>query len=284
LLPPDQAAPLREEAARHATIALKLDKHAADAWLAREMLRPPTDWVGREALLRKAVSVDPDWPHTNGFLGKFLMETGRMREAAIYGQRASAADLQIDWRPYGASMACAAGQAEQIIPDLQQRLATSANDPTVRWALRWCLVAAGRYPEAEKLAENAPPGPPTVFSYVRAALHALATGAAADRAQAQSMIGKLSLSNGTLPLVIELSAVLGDVDTAFRLSDQFTPGYPMTGDTSFMFSPLTASMRNDRRFFVLARRFGLAQFWRTTGRWPDFCESARMAECRKGAA
>jgi hypothetical protein len=119
---------------------------------------------------------------------------------------------------------------------------------------------------------------------VRAALHALATGAAPDRAQAQSMIGKLSLSNGTLPLVIELSAVLGDVDTAFRLSDQFTPGYPMTGDTSFMFSPLTASMRNDRRFFVLVRRFGLAQFWRTTGRWPDFCESARMAECRKGAA
>jgi TolB-like protein len=281
LLPPEQAAALREESARHATIALSLDPRSADAWLAREMLRPPTDWAGREALLRKAVSVNPDWPHSNGFLGKFLMETGRMREAAIYGQRAAAADLQIDWRPYGASMACAAGQTDQVIPDLQQRLATAANDPTIRYSLRGCLLAAGMYREALKLAGPAKPGPVSLPTYLRAATEALASGSTADRSHAQAMIGQLKLGNGTLSPIIEMSAALGDVDTAFRLADQFTPGYPMTGaELSFLFRPTTASMRRDPRFFPLMKRFGLAQFWQSTGRWPDFCSGDQLAGCK----
>jgi TolB-like protein len=284
LLPPEQAAAIREESARHAALALALDPHSADAWLAREMLKLPTDWSAREALLRKAVSVNPDWPHTNGFLGKFLMETGRMREAATYGQRAAAADLQIDWRPYGAAMVCAAGQPEQVIPDLQQRLATTANDPIVRWSLRGCLLAAGEYREALKLAGPATAGAVTVPTYIRAAIQGLASGSAADRAHAESMVSKLKLGNATLPLIIELSAALGDLDTAFRLTGQFSPGYPMTGDTSFLFSPLTASMRGDPRFFPLMKRYGLAQFWRTTGRWPDFCQGAQMGACRSAAA
>ena len=111
LLPPDQASGVRAEAARAAKRALELDPHAADAYVASEMLLPPTEWAERETLLRKAVSVDPDWPHANGFLAMFLTETGRMREAATYGQRAAAADLQIDWKPFGAKMACDAGQA-----------------------------------------------------------------------------------------------------------------------------------------------------------------------------
>ena len=83
LLPPDQASGVRAEAARAAKRALELDPHAADAYVANEMLLPPTEWAERETLLRKAVSVDPDWPHANGFLAMFLTETGRMREAAI---------------------------------------------------------------------------------------------------------------------------------------------------------------------------------------------------------
>ncbi|HEY7007273.1 MAG TPA: TIR domain-containing protein, partial [Sphingomicrobium sp.] len=110
LLPPDQASGIRAEAARAANRALELDPHSADAYVAREMLLPPTQWAKREALLRKAVAVDPKWPHRTGFLAMLLTETGRMRESAIYGQRAAAADLQIDWKPYGARMACDAGE------------------------------------------------------------------------------------------------------------------------------------------------------------------------------
>ncbi len=120
ILPPQQASAVRVESARAARRALELDPHAADAYVAQEMLLRPTDWAQREALLRTAVSVDPRWPHGNGFLAMLLTETGRMREAAIYGQRAAAADLQIDWKPFGAKMACDAGQTDSAISDLRE--------------------------------------------------------------------------------------------------------------------------------------------------------------------
>ncbi len=98
-LPPDQAAPLRQEAEAEAHKALALDPKSPDAYLALSRLLPPTDWAGREKLLRQGVAGDPDWPFTNGFLGLMLADTGRLQEAAGYLQKAAAADLQIDWRP-----------------------------------------------------------------------------------------------------------------------------------------------------------------------------------------
>jgi hypothetical protein len=42
-------------------------------------------------------------------------------------------------------------------------------------------------------------------------------------------------------------------------------------------------MRRDPRFFGLAKRIGLLDYWRSTGRWPDFCAGpdAPMPVCRK---
>ncbi|MEP7131493.1 MAG: TIR domain-containing protein [Sphingomicrobium sp.] len=158
LLPPDQASAIRAEAARAASRALELNPHAADAYVAKEMLLPPTAWARREALLRKAVSVDPNWPHSNGFLAMLLTETGRIREAAVYGQRAAAADLQIDWKPFGAKMACDAGQTDGAIADLREHLSNSPSDDSSKWALQWCLVDAGRYKEAQLLETRASRG------------------------------------------------------------------------------------------------------------------------------
>jgi hypothetical protein len=77
---------------------------------------------------------------------------------------------------------------------------------------------------------------------------------------------------------------MGDLDAAFRLAAQYPPGYPTTGTISFLFEPMTAPMRKDPRFFALARRYGLLDFWKKTGRWPDFCQGARMTECQRAAA
>ena len=98
-LPPDQAAPLRQEAEAEAHKALALDPKSPDAYVALSRLLPVTDWAGREKLLRQGVAGDPDWPYTNGFLGLMLAETGRLQDAAGYFQKAAAADLQLDWRP-----------------------------------------------------------------------------------------------------------------------------------------------------------------------------------------
>ena len=281
LLPPDQAAGIRIEAARAARRALNLDPHSADAYVAMEMLLPPTEWAKRETLLRKAVSVDPKWPHSNGFLAMLLTETGRLREAAVYGQRAAAADLQIDWKPFGARMACDAGRTDSQIVELQSRMSNAPSDTDNIWALRGCLLDAGRIREAAEL--DRPANDPRLSALRKAAEQALDSRNPSDIAKARRIGSSLPTDSSSARFVIFWSASVGDVDTAFRFANTISPGYPTTGILEFLFVPQTASMRNDPRFFALARRYGLAQFWTATGRWPDFCTGPRLYACRSAS-
>jgi len=281
LLPADQASGIRAEAARAAHRALELDPHAADAYVAQEMMLPPTDWARREALLRKAVSADPNWPHSNGFLAQFLTETGRMREAAVYGQRAAAADLQIDWKPFGARMACAAGQTDGPISELRERLSNSPTDSDSKWALRWCLLESGHVREAATM--DPPSDNPELGELRKASESVLATGSPRDRERARQIGAKLPTDQSIARFVVPWSAAAGDVDTAFRFAETIPPGSPTTGIIDFLFVPETESMRRDPRFFALAKRYGLTQFWLATGRWPDFCAGARLHNCKAAA-
>jgi hypothetical protein len=56
------------------------------------------------------------------------------------------------------------------------------------------------------------------------------------------------------------------------MAQRYTPGAAFTdADSAFLFYPLTAPLRRDRRFMQLAARIGLVDYWRSTGKWPDFC-------------
>ena len=49
---------------------------------------------------------------------------------------------------------------------------------------------------------------------------------------------------------------------------------------SFFRSSLS-EVRRDRRFMEIAQRYGLVEYWRATGRWPDFClEPALPYDCK----
>ena len=285
ILPDEQAAGLRVESAKAATRALALDPHAADAYVAREMLLPPTEWEQREALLRKAVSVDPKWPHSNGFLGQFLTETGRMREAAVYGQRAAAADLQIDWKPFGAKMACDAGQANELWLIVKGLAATAPGDADLKWAMRSCMLDAGQFKEALATEDPAALGTVNPSALRQAFERAMISRSPADRAKALALAPQVAAwEKHYAPFAAIWSSALGDTDTAFDLIKDFRPGHPMTGISDFLFYPQAEAMRADPRFFVLMKRYGLAQFWQSTGRWPDFCQGPRLAGCKAAVA
>ena len=111
----------------------------------------------------------------------------------------------------------------------------------------------------------------------------LVSGQARDRQLASAIAAKLTVDNSLLPMLVEYSAAIGDLDGAFRLAGQFKPGYPMTGRTSFLFTPLAAPMRKDSRFFAIAKQYGLVDFWKQTGRWPDLCQGREAAACKKAA-
>jgi hypothetical protein len=54
-------------------------------------------------------------------------------------------------------------------------------------------------------------------------------------------------------------------------------------DTSWLFIPLMQSFRDDPRFWDVAARTGLADYWLSTGSWPDFC-AQQLDRCRSLAA
>jgi adenylate cyclase len=280
-MPPETAATQRQDAVKLADEALRLQPNLPDAYLAKEMVMPPTDWAAREAMLRKAVAADPDWPHTNGFLAFLLQETGRMQEAKLFGARAAAADLQIDWRNFGAAIACDAGDYEPSTSIAQDQLKKQPDDQQWRRALRTCLLDAFRFGDLrllyplKSLADR-----PAAFPLV---LKALQTQAPADREAARRSALAIAKS-GNAANAIQLLSLLGYIDDSFALADQMAAGYPGGGDGSItlvLFQPPAEAMRRDPRFIRLAKRLQIAAFWKATGRWPDFCADPKLPyNCR----
>jgi hypothetical protein len=55
--------------------------------------------------------------------------------------------------------------------------------------------------------------------------------------------------------------------------------------SSFFRRPSLKEVRRDPRFMIIAHRYGLIDYWRDTGAWPDFCfESDLPYDCKKEAA
>jgi hypothetical protein len=76
---------------------------------------------------------------------------------------------------------------------------------------------------------------------------------------------------------------LGDVDLAFKQAGKAFGG--PDDDPSFLFTPPTVAMRRDPRFMPLAARLGLVDYWRGTGKWPDFCTGPHAEiDCRAAVA
>jgi hypothetical protein len=85
---------------------------------------------------------------------------------------------------------------------------------------------------------------------------------------------------------IDRLALLGFVDDAFAVAQRDLRVDSSESDSSqFLFEPETEPLRRDPRFMTLAARFGLVDYWRRTGKWPDFCGDPGLPyDCRQVAA
>jgi adenylate cyclase len=290
LLPPEQAAAVRADAASEADRALALDPHSSDAYLAKALLLPLDHWADREAMLRRAVAADPDWPHANGFLGQLLADTGRMSDAAQFMHRAASVDLQIDWRPAEAWIVGGSGQGSDCVATMTQYLRLWPNDPGT-WLYRFdCLEFAGRWDDALAMLNDASTRPAALAIAPAAEqvyLNAMKSGRPADKAEARTLV--LPAAGDTSPVLtvkIQTLSTLGFVDDAFAAADRYVPTAPVANGTPlFLFFTPTAPMRRDPRFIKLAARLGLVDYWRTTGHWPDFCSDPSLPyNCKAEAA
>ena len=79
-------------------------------------------------------------------------------------------------------------------------------------------------------------------------------------------------------------AILGATDAAFAKAAEYLKTDSLA-DSSFLFWPELVAFRRDKRFWPFVSHIGMVDYWRATGRWPDFCSEPDLPyDCKAGAA
>ncbi|MFL5296937.1 MAG: winged helix-turn-helix domain-containing protein [Phenylobacterium sp.] len=276
---PAEAQALHAEAKAAATTAIRLDPRAAKAYSAlainegiwREQMQH--NWFAEERYLLQALKYDPELaPARNEYAG-LLRSTGRTTEALEFLKASAAAeDPRFGGDPRVAMMMAATGDlpgADRILSQME------AHDRVSQAGMRWTIAfwwedPRTALPKTKALAAEAPTGAPCFEAFL----------AELPARQARHQKG-LPPSCATVERNwrARMLAREGDVDGAFaELSGGRIPGGPL-----LFYYPETRVMRQDPRFWAVAKRIGLVDYWVKSGHWPDFCAEPG-ADCRAAAA
>lgn len=285
----DQTASLRVEAQREAARAQALDPNDPDAFVTLGLLAPPLDFAKREDYFRKALAVNPSWPHANGFLGNVMADTGRLKDAASLYQRAASVNPQsTDWASAAAGGLVNIGETKQADEELTRLSQLWPDDPENFVGEFESLIAQKRWGDALKLLDRADHFPSTLSPSWTAGWRKILSVLKSDNPAARNAVRQDLLTSGSADPehVIRFLALLGFTDDAFSIAQRDLRVDSSADDSSqFLFQPETGPLRRDPRFMKLAARFGLVDYWRATGNWADFCNDPRLPyDCRQAAA
>jgi len=270
----------------HIQKAREINPRLPELYVAEAALLPLSAFAPRLRLINEAVQLNPDNPDLLVARCEFLSFIGRNNDAIEDAKRAA--------------------ELNPLSPGLQSNLIQ-------------ILAYAGQLPAAEQVLRRAAqlwPGSSTIddayfrlnsrYGDARAALRMLQapdfhqyystddlapyllaridpTEANIDRAIAAARSTRLSESRRLMQLV-QLFGDFGRIDEAYQLLLGL-PSDKLRVASGVFYRPPLRRFRQDRRFIQLAARAGLVDFWRQSGKWPDFCfEPDLPYDCKKVAA
>ncbi len=282
---PERRKSLLVQARAAAEKARALDPTNAESELALSLVLPQRDWRARQALVQRAMEIDPNSSEVNLVQGTLLAEVGRMSEALAFFRRAVALD---PLSPINASALIPALAATGNLiegREAAERMQRLWPDSPSIWFNRFNrAVASGRAEVALAMLDAVDSAPTTMEAPMRAAwrqfLVALRDG---NKDTLHAAIENIALlaRNGQFDMsrAISQSSQVGEVDIAYALADAyFGPAVdpvfaePISGASRYsLFLPPGEALRRDVRFMGLMKRRGLVAYWKETGKWPDFC-------------
>ena len=246
------------------------------------------DWRKRLELLDRAVEREPYEAILYGYRSLNLQDVGRMTDAVADATKA----VELD--PLSSATAAArvwaliyAGRASTAKDEIDNAYRLWPNNPDIiavdfAYSLRYGdprhaeqLISKGvmdvsdkaTLPTRKLLMARENPSPANIEGAL-----------AAWRAELGSRPTKARVSRYLLAL-----GTFGKMGDAFQLVSD--PRYQPFVDPQVMFRPEFEGLRHDPRFMGVAARFGLVTYWRSTGRWPDFCGDSNLPyDCKAGAA
>ena len=283
---PDRAEAMREAARREANLTLKLDPADAGAYVVLSWLEPT--YRGREAILLRGMKYAR---HPKAPLGALysseaalLSDVGRLREALSSLLVAHATD---EWgapktaqlaRAYANTGNLPAAKARiqkgvQLWPDhsgvrrVRRYIAAFYEQPSDALAIFDAMDARTSSGENENEIWRS-------FIKAKAAHSERLTAETARQIREAADQQKISRENEILML-----AALGETRQAMEAANSALDHQRF--ESWILFAPVTRNLRQDPGFVPLAARLGLIEYWRETGKRPDFCadRTVRNAAC-----
>ena len=271
---------LRLQIQKDIRAARAIDPQMAEATLAELVLSPNRPIAQTIAMADKAKSQDPDNPLVLSDRALYLFSVGRNSDSIADAQRAAELDplspkarnTYIMALAYGGRVDAARQELErarQLWPGAQ-----SVRDSEYAIELRFgdfqkaAASDLGRFGEVGRL-------------YIDARIDP-------TDAKVAAWLAAIRKPGLTHPAVIFTAQALGEMKRIDDFYEFFTDDRnvrKLTRGSYVLFRPGLAPVRADPRFMALAQKLGLNDYWRQSGKWPDFCSEPGLPyDCKAEAA
>jgi len=260
---------LEESVAR----AQKVDPAMGEVFLAQAWLAPPRPFLDFMKLVDKAVAADPDNPDILTFQAIALTNLGRMEDALAATRRAVKADpLSPSARDALITSLLNSDQVDAAKNELQiseQLWPGATNVLQSRFAVEFRFGDARRAMQIMKSGQLG-------AAYNTNAAHESYLQAKIDPSQQNkeiAVVNARALYRQDPRAAWVYARALAEFDRHEELIN-----FLLTADsrvpyttTWVIFRPSFHALHKDQRFMAITHRFGLTDYWRQTGEWPDFC-------------
>lgn len=247
--------------------------------LAKIRFLPKTDYQQALDLFAKAIEQSPENPQLLAEQSSALQRVGRMYDSAQYAQRAAAADPLSPNLTRERIMALAyAGQVQDAQNELARAERLWAGTGALRDAM-WAFhlrfgdpAVARRYANFQSegldiyLKTRADPSAANV-ERLAAFLRQFEDRPGEDWGWAVQALGEFNRNDDVFGWLARIP--IDDISTHSYL----------------LFRPALVNVRYDPRFMAVAKRIGLVNYWRKSGKWPDYCNDPKIPyDCKAEAA
>ena len=274
---------------RHIVESKRLHPGLAAAYVAEDALTPGSQFLARDRLLDQGIERNPDSPELRSARHLFNANVGRVEDSLRDARRAMELDpLSPDTRSGFILSLAFAGRQDEALAELAEaerlwpgatslgvaryNLHNRTGDP--REALR--LLRAGVLGDA-------------FTEWIRPQKSLLEARIDRSQEKVEAAVQDARAIYNRYPNGISLLAqALVELDREEELFPILLNWQRMdivTWVTEVLFRPKFSDFHKDPRFMQVAKRLGLLDYWRATGKWPDFCSRNDLPyDCQAEAA
>jgi DNA-binding winged helix-turn-helix (wHTH) protein/tetratricopeptide (TPR) repeat protein len=270
---------LRRSARMHSRKAREIDPSVGETYSAEGALIPASDWRARLEFAERGIAADPSYSRLHSDRASALAMVGRSMEAVTSQRRAvqldplsaKAQSRLVNYLAYAGNFEGARrelARLERIWPE-----SAALRNSRYRIALRYGdpREALAILDQDETTGED---GQRPVWFGQRAFMQARMNPSSANiEAALRHLRETYQRRRLVLTFYLQELGTFGKLEEAYAVTEGADSDLSEVREGSeVLFRPELRAFRHDRRFMHFTKRIGLLKFWRSTNRWPDFCD------------